>query len=135
VVVEPTTSKEIRSLLAVLDRELRDADSAASTDGRFINAFWACLTIARIALRANGLRPRSVAHHYLVIESLEHTLGLDLERVRRLQAYRAKRARAEYEMAGVVSDVEYREARHFAQELKQELLSWLKSEHPELLSP
>jgi len=36
VVVEPATSKEIRSLLAVLDRELRDADSAASTDGQFI---------------------------------------------------------------------------------------------------
>jgi len=38
-------------------------------------------------------------------------------------------------MAGVVSDGECREARQFAEELKHELLSWLKSEHSALLSP
>ena len=125
----------ISNLLAAVDREPGGADSVVSLDWRFTYAFWACLTVARIALRANGIRPRSVAHHYRVIESLEYTLGLDPERIRRLQAYRAKRARAEYEMAGIVSEAEYREARQFAQELRQELLSWLRTEHPELLSP
>ena len=132
-IAEATNSKEIQNLLAVVDRELQDA-ATGSTDGRFMNAFWACLTVARIALRANGFRPRSVAHHYRVIESLEYTLRLDSERIRRLQAYRAKRARAEYEMADIISDAEFREALQFAQDLRQALLSWLQAEHPDLLS-
>jgi len=103
-VAEPTSRQEIGNLLAIIDRELSDDDSALSLDGRFIHVFWASLAVARAALRASGYRLRSTAHHYLAIESLEYTLGLDSSQVRRLQAFRAKRARAEYEMTDVVTD-------------------------------
>jgi len=129
----PSGGQEIRNLLAIINRELRDDDSALSLDGRFIHAFWASLCVARAALRASGYRLRSTAHHYLAIESLEYTLGLDAGQVHRLQAFRAKRARAEYEMTDVVTDTEHREARQLAEDLRQALVAWLRAEHPRLL--
>jgi hypothetical protein len=56
VVAEPTSQQEIRNLLAIINRELRDDDSALSLDGRFIHAFWASLCVAR-AGRGPARRP------------------------------------------------------------------------------
>jgi hypothetical protein len=134
IVAEPTSRNEIRSLLVVVERELGDVNSLVSADRRFISAFWACLTVGRIALRVNGLRPRSTAHHFLVIESLAFTLQLDPDRVRLLQTYRTKRANAEYRVAGAISEPECRAAKQMAQDLQQRLLTWLSAEHPDLAS-
>jgi hypothetical protein len=54
---EPTSRDEIRSLLAIVDRDLNDANVAAiSDDRRFEAAFNAVRTAATIALRASGYR-------------------------------------------------------------------------------
>jgi hypothetical protein len=125
IVEEPTSSQEIEGLLAVINRDLRDASVIESLDGQFTCTYWACLQIARTALRARGYRLRSTAHHFLAIESLEYTLGLDAPRLRQLQVFRAKRAAVAYETAGHVSDTELREARALAEYLKAVLCSWL----------
>jgi hypothetical protein len=52
---EPTSRDEIRSLLTIVDRDLKDASVAAiSEDRRFEAAFSAARTAANIALRASG---------------------------------------------------------------------------------
>jgi len=133
VLPEPTSRQEIRGLLAVIDRELLDAGAVPSLDGKFSHVFWASLMVARTALRASGYRLRSTAHHYKAIESLEYTLGLDSAQLLRLQAYRAKWARAEYETAGLVTEVELEEASDLAKTLRQGLNDWLHREHPDLI--
>jgi hypothetical protein len=133
IVGEPSGGQEIQSLLAVIDRDLADARGPISLDGRFVHIFHACLTVARTALRASGYRTRSKAHHQRSIDSLRYTLGLDPGSIRELQAYRIKRANAEYEMVGLVTETELEEALLLAEDLKNKLLEWLRQGHPELM--
>jgi hypothetical protein len=74
----------IAELRAVADREIRDAKTVESYDGRLGHAHTACLAIAAAALAASGYRARqgSPAHHWRLIESLEHTLELTLGQVK-----------------------------------------------------
>jgi hypothetical protein len=131
---ELASAQEIKGLLALMQRELMDAGKSLSLDGRFSHAFWACLTIARIALRACGYRLRSAAHHYRAIESLEYTLSIDPHVVRNLQAFRAKRVHAEYEAADFITPLELEEVMQLAEELQRILLNWLRIEHRDLLA-
>lgn len=133
VVAEAARPQEIENLLRVAARDLEDAAAPASLDARFVLAYQACLTIARAALRAHGYRLRSSAHHYLAIESLAHTLGLGSEQTERLQVLRARRATAEYEMVGVVTDADLHEARRSAEQLRRALMAWIRKEKPGLL--
>lgn len=104
-VAEPANQDLIAELRAVADREIRDAETVASDDGRLGHAHTACLAIAAAALAASGYRVRqgSLAHHWRLIESLEYTLGLSPAQVKELQDYRKKRSLSVYERAGVVT--------------------------------
>src|ERR1017187_9809062 len=54
---EPTSPREIKDLLGIVERSLADSKvEAVSTDLRFIAAFHAAFCVATIALRASGLR-------------------------------------------------------------------------------
>jgi hypothetical protein len=134
IVPEAASPEEIANLLAVVDRELGDSESARSLDGRFVHAYWACLTVARTALRACGYRLRSVAGHVRTIESLEHTMEVDQGSRRQLHTFRTKRARADYEMVDTVSGADLEEASRLAEELREKLHSWLMAEHPDLIA-
>jgi len=69
---EPTSPREIKDLLGIVDRSLADSKvDAVSTDLRFIAAFNAALAVASTALRASGHRTVTQAgHHVKTIESL-----------------------------------------------------------------
>ena len=73
---EPSSAKEIADLFSIVDRSQADlAVKGISDDLRFHAAYNAILTLANIALRANGFRVSlGQGHHQRVIESLEHTL-------------------------------------------------------------
>jgi hypothetical protein len=79
---ENPTLAAVGALLEVVDREIGDAESVRSDDGRLEHAFAACLAIASVALAACGYRVRRgvSAHHYLLVESLGLTLGRVLGR-------------------------------------------------------
>lgn len=65
------TSDEIRALLAVADRDLRDSDvTGLSTDTQLGLAYNAALQIATAALAAPGFRAAREAKHYRTVESL-----------------------------------------------------------------
>ena len=55
---EPTSPREIKDLMGIVERSLADAKvEAVSTDLRFIAAFNAALSVATIALRASVIAP------------------------------------------------------------------------------
>jgi len=133
VVAEDATRTAIAPLLAVIAREITDAEGVPSDDGRLEHAFTACLTVARTALVACGYRLRSTTYHYLAIESLQYTLGLTEGEVSQLQRFRRMRARAMYEQVGIASHEDAQAALTAARRLRDQLTSWLAAEHPGLL--
>lgn len=129
-VAGPSDQGLIAELRAVADRELRDAETVASDDGRLGHAHTACLAIAAAALAASGYRVRqgSLAHHWRLIESLEYTLGLTPGQIKELQDYRKKRRLSVYERAGVVTPGEAASALAAAKALARRLEEWLVAE-------
>ncbi len=99
---DPSTARE---LVSVARRELSDANSVFSPEGKLTHAYSACLCIARSALAICGYRVRGGArgHHFKSIESLEYTLGLTSEEVREIQNYRQARHQSIYDYACIVS--------------------------------
>ncbi len=132
---EPTSRDEIRSLLTIIDRDLRDAKVAAvSEDRRFEAAFNAARTAASAALRACGYRTSAFAgHHAKTIESLEFTIKANSTLIRKLKILSKKRNATSYDTAGNVSKQELELAIKTATELRRDVVAWLDTNHPGLL--
>ena len=129
-----TSREEIRNLFGIIDRDLQDcAVPGLSADARLERAYNAALQCATVALFASGYRAASRDNHYKVIESLEMTLQ-DKEIKERLDRFRAKRNKLNYEMAGAVSDREVEEMVGLARELRPRLRTWLERHYPELIA-
>lgn len=128
------TRDEIRALLAVADRDLRDSDvPGLSTDTQLGLAYNAALQTATAALAASGFRAVRESKHYRTVESLLLTIGLERAAVRKFDAFRKKRNVADYEMAGMSSEPEAAEMKTFARELRQRVEEWLQRDHRDLL--
>jgi hypothetical protein len=132
---EPTSRNEIKSLLAIVERDLKDANVAAvSEDRRFEAAFNAARTAAAIALRASGFRTTNQAgQHLKTIESLELTIGADSKLIRRMKTLSMKRNATSYDSAGNVSTQDLELAIKTALELRRDIVAWLEKRRPELL--
>jgi len=132
---EPPEESAVRALLQVADRDLRDAEAVLSEDGRLQIAFAACLAVATAALAACGYRVRhgATGHHYLLMESLLHTLGLTPTEVHELQDYRKKRSRSMYEQVGAITKIEADASLATARRLREKLAAWLATQHSDLL--
>ena len=128
VLVDEVADAAVRSLVAVVARELADAESVRSDDGRLEHAFAACIAAARAALAASGYRLRTTAHHYRAIESLEFTLSVGSQEVHLLQSYRRMRARAMYDQVGAASREDAQAALASARAVAERLTAWLESE-------
>lgn len=131
-----TSPKEVTDLLGKVDRDINESQKdVVSLDWRLAIAYNACLGCATIALRASGYRiPGGTGQHYRTIQSLRFTIRPDSAVVMSLEAISKKRAVVSYDMAGAATVAEVAEAIALAQELKAELVDWLRREHPELLS-
>lgn len=129
-----STRDEIRALLGVADRDLRDSDvSGLSPDSQLGLAYNAALQLATAALAASGFRVAREAKHLRTIESLAYTIRLDASAIRRLDAFRRKRNVSDYERAGATSEREAGEMKRLARELRTKVLAWLKANHATLL--
>lgn len=132
---EPTSPTEIKDLLAVIDRDLKDCQvTVVSIDQRFKTAYEAALISAKAALRASGYRTGGggLQHHDLIF-SLPLTIGAEQELVIRFQALSKKRHQASYEVRGAVSEQELEEMIELARYLRESVQAWLKANRPELL--
>jgi hypothetical protein len=132
---EQTSRDEITSLLAIVDRDLKDANvGAISEDRRFEAAFSAARTAANVALRGCGYRTSTQAgHHIKTIESLELTIKADPKLIQRVKALSKKRHVTSYDSAGNISAQELELAIRTGIELRSSVIAWLKKNHPELL--
>jgi hypothetical protein len=132
------TVPEIAQLLAVVDRELSDAQVVGlSTDGMFMHAYDAALELCTIALHAAGYTiPKGAGKHLYTVNSLELTLGASAKETRtQLSFCQAQRGKLMYERVGVVQERDAFDLIQLAMELRTAVLAWLKQHHPQLLPP
>ena len=130
-----TSRQEIAGLLSIVDRDLKDArEHAISPDWRFGIVYNAALKLCAILLRASGYRSERSLEHKRTIDALPLILGANRkDDSAYLDACRIKRNKAEYETAGAVTDSEADELLALTSGLREDVLGWLKSNHPELL--
>ena len=87
----------------------------------------------RPGLAAGYRAPAGEGHHYVVLQCLAHTVGVDPSTVRKLDALRKRRHIATYTRAGTVSDREARDAITLIDQVCVDVETWLKENHPGLL--
>lgn len=129
-----TSQKEIRRLLSIVERDLNDAQRDISSDWRFGIAYNAALKLCRILLSAEGYRPSHELQHYRTLASLPEILG-DAKKVdaEYLDDCRKKRNILEYDDVGGASESDADELVGFVKDFRDEIITWLKKNHPELL--
>jgi hypothetical protein len=130
-----TSASEVAELLRVVDRDLGDAEiRQLSSDRRFATAYNAALQLATIALYAAGYRASSAGHHWVTWRALPEIMGPQAqERPDYFDACRSKRNVADYDRAGIISDVEADEILREARAFKADLIDWLRANHPHLV--
>jgi hypothetical protein len=131
---EVTSPAEIVNLLAIVDRDLKDAVGSISSDWRFGIAYNAALKLCTILVRAEGFRPSHGLQHYRTIMALPLVLGQTRSHdAKYLDTCRTKRNAVEYDYVGGATDQDADELVSFARDLRVNVLSWLKEQHPDLL--
>ena len=135
--LQGVSSKEIRGLVRVADRDLADARiELISADRRFATAYGAALQLATIVVRASGYRTSGTGHHWLTFQLLLDFLGPgEQERADYFDSCRQKRNLADYGDAGLVSEAEVQELLEEAEAFRIAVLLWLRKKHPELIDP
>ena len=130
-----TSPGEVAALLAIVDRDLRDASQRdLSTDRRFATAYNAALQLATITLHTAGYRTSGHGHHWATLQVLPEIMGSKAEERRDyLDACRTKRNVADYDRAGEISEGEVSEILDEVQKFRADLLEWLRTRHPHLL--
>ncbi len=131
-----TSVQEIGDLLAIVERDLRDAESGGmSDDWRFGIAYNAALKLCTALLYAAGYKPATpgLAHHKTLaalplILGREHQSDADY-----LDICRGKRNVVEYERIGAASGTDAEELIQYARKLEPDVRAWLRRNHPELL--
>ena len=125
------SQKEITDLFQIIDRDLRDASGNISADWRFGIAYNAALKLCTILLYAEGFRPEKTLQHYRTIQALPLILGSHRETdAKYLDTCRNKRNITEYDYVGGVTEEDVEELITFVNELREEVITWLKKKHP-----
>lgn len=129
-----TSRDEVRNLLAIVDRDLKDAAHGISSDWRFGIAYNAALKLCTIVLFGEGYRAAQAGQHYYTIQAMPLILGEEqLETAAYLDACRKRRNIVEYESVGGISEDDVDELCSFVKAFKETVLTWLKKHHPGLL--
>ena len=123
-----TSKEEISSLLAIVDRDLKDVEAKGlSDDWKFGIAYNAALKLCTILLQASGYRPEKTLAHFRTLQCLPFILGeKHKSNADYLDVCRKKRNETEYDFAGNISEDEVAELIEFCGELRSEVLIWLK---------
>ena len=117
-----------------MERDLNDAQGNISADWRFGIAYNGALKLCRILLSAEGYRPSHDLQHYRTPAALPEILGEAKKAdAKYLDDCRKKRNIVEYEYVGGASGPDADELIEFVKDLRDEVIAWLKKNHPELL--
>ena len=128
-----SSRQEISDLLAIADRDLRNAQIAElSSDWRMSIAYNAALQAANAALAAAGYRAERNAHHYRLIQSLAYTINLDQIAIDQLEAFRKKRNVSNYTRPDTISQREAETMVALAVRIRDAVVAWLPAHHADL---
>lgn len=130
-----TSPREIRDLVRVADRNLKDAAvEEISFDLRFITAYQAVLQLATIVLAASGYRTTGKGHHWVTFKVLPELFGRGSQDLADyFDQCRGKRNLSDYDRAGEISDAEAEELLNEAKKFRVTVLDWLKRGHSKLV--
>ena len=131
-----SSAEESGNLLAIVERDLKDAaEGIISTDWRFGIAYNAALKLCTILLYVSGYRAERSLQHYRTIQAMPLILGAERKNdAEYLEACRKKRNIVEYDYVGGATEDDVNELISFVKNLKEDVLRWLKSHHPQLVS-
>ena len=128
-----TSQEEIKNLVMIINRDLKDAKEGISDDWRFGIAYNAALKLCTILLYAEGFKAEKTLQHYRTIQALPLILGKKRKAdAVYLDSCRSKRNIVEYDYVGGVTGHDADELIEFVKELKADVLEWLNNNHPEL---
>ena len=129
-----TSTQEISDLFSIVERDLLDAETGISPDWRFGIAYNAALKLCMILLYTSGYRAEHPLQHYRTIHSLPIILGSNRKKdAEYLEACRKKRNIVEYDYVGGATEDDARELITFVKELREDVVEWLRKNHPQLL--
>ena len=129
-----TSAREIADLLAIVDRDLKDAEGDISADWQFGIAYNAALKLCTILLHASGYRPEKSLAHYRTLAALPLILGeRHKDDANYLDTCRTKRNTAEYDRADVTTQEDAGELIDFVRDLRSKVIDWLRKNHPNLI--
>jgi hypothetical protein len=131
-----TSPEEIDNLLNMVHRDLADAqEQGISADWRFGIAYNAALKLCTILLYASGYRAERALQHYRTIQAMPLILGKGRkEDAKYLDTCRIKRNVVEYDYVGGATADDANELVGFAEDLREDVLLWLRNNYPQLLS-
>ena len=131
-----TSPEEIDNLLSMVHRDLADAQKESiSADWRFGIAYNAALKLCTILLYVSGYRAERTLQHCRTIQAMPLILGIERkEDTKYLDSCRIKRNVVEYDYVGGATEDDANELIEFAEDLREDVLIWLKNNHPQLLS-
>jgi uncharacterized protein (UPF0332 family) len=130
-----TNAEQMHRLLSSARRCLEDAtQEAIYPESRLDAAYRAITHLSMTALWANGYRPSSRSgHHMTMIQSLVHSVDLNPDEMRVLDAFRVKRNAINY--TGDDVDIgSVKACREAAEDLMRHILDWLADHRPDLLA-
>lgn len=130
-----SSRQEIQNLLEIVDRDIKDSrQKGLSADQRFGIAYNAALKLCTILVYAEGYKPEKSLAHYRTLQALPLVLGPEKEDdADYLDFCRSKRNTVEYDCVGVATNSEANELIGYVKELKEEVIKWIKVNHPELV--
>jgi hypothetical protein len=129
-----TSPQEIADLLAIVERDLADAEGDISADWRFGIAYNGALKLCTILLQASGYRAEKNLQPYRTIAALPLILGEQRkDDADYLEVCRRKRNTTEYDRAGAATEADAKELIEFTRALRADVLDWVKQHHPDLV--
>ena len=126
-----TSKKEIKNLLALVRRDIKDAKvEGLSSDRRFACAYNAVLQLATILLYCKGYKPEGTGHHFTVFQAMKIIMGNNYYTLADyFDSCRSKRNITDYDCAGAISDLEAEELIEEAESFLAVILNWLKKNY------
>lgn len=126
-----TSRKEISDLFKISERDLADSKAnAISYDRKFATAYNAILVLATILLYCKGYQSYGKGHHHTIFESMKIILGKNYEELADyFDNCRMKRNKTDYDVAGTISEGEFKEIFEEASKFYRLVKRWVKEKY------
>jgi hypothetical protein len=128
-----TSQGELHDLLAVVERDLKDARIAElSADRRFATAYNAVLQLATMVIACEGYRVAGPGHHQTTLRAFEIGMGAPAASLATyFETCRRKRNQVDYDMANVATEFEADDLVQKAEEFRTLVMGWIRRRHPQ----